>query len=85
MKEGYRIIQNLSEGLLGFMEKHKFETIDQFKGHSLQFFTSHSDLVHRQAEARIAKQAESKKKMITADAQWTGEQFVEQSDALARG
>lgn len=85
MKEGYRIVKDMSDQLLAFMEKHHFEKIEDFKGHSLQFFTTHADLVKRQAAARAAKQAESKKKMITADAQWTGEQFVEQSDALARG
>ncbi len=85
MKEGYRMVQPMCEELLAFMEKHKFETLADFKGYSLPFFTTHADLVKRQAEARAAKKAESKKKMITADAQWDGEDFVQQSDALARG
>jgi dihydroorotate dehydrogenase subfamily 1 len=85
MKEGYRMVQPMCEELLAFMEKHKFETLADFKGYSLPFFTTHADLVRRQAEARAAKKAESKKKMITADAQWDGEDFVQQSDALARG
>jgi dihydropyrimidine dehydrogenase (NADP+)/dihydropyrimidine dehydrogenase (NAD+) subunit PreA len=85
MKEGYRIVKPMCDELLAFMEKHQFETLDDFRGHSLQFFTTHSDLVKRQADARAAKQAEAKKKMITADAQWDGDDFVKQSDALARG
>jgi dihydroorotate dehydrogenase subfamily 1 len=88
MKEGYRIVKDLCDGLLAFMEKHHFERLEDFKGHSLQFFTTHSDLVRRQAEARDAKRAEAeakKKSMITADAQWDGDDFVKQSDALARG
>ncbi|MCY2974117.1 MAG: NAD-dependent dihydropyrimidine dehydrogenase subunit PreA [Planctomycetota bacterium] len=85
MKEGYRMVQPMCEELLAFMEKHKFETLADFKGYSLPFFTTHADLVKRQAEARAAKKAESKKKMITADAQWDGDDFVQQSDALARG
>ncbi len=85
MKEGYRIVKPMCDELLAFMEKHHFETLDDFRGHSLQFFTTHADLVKRQAEARLAKQAEAKKKMITADAQWDGDDFVKQSDALARG
>jgi dihydropyrimidine dehydrogenase (NADP+)/dihydropyrimidine dehydrogenase (NAD+) subunit PreA len=85
MKEGYRMVQPMCEELLAFMEKHKFETLADFKGYSLPYFTTHADLVKRQAEARAAKKAESKKKMITADAQWDGDDFVQQSDALARG
>jgi dihydropyrimidine dehydrogenase (NADP+)/dihydropyrimidine dehydrogenase (NAD+) subunit PreA len=85
MKFGYRIVQDMCEQLLAFMEKHGFETLDDFKGHSLQFFSTHSDLVKRQAEAREAAKAVRDKKMIQADDQWSGDDFVEQSDALARG
>lgn len=85
MKFGYRIVQDMCEELLAFMEKHNFETLDDFKGHSLQFFTTHFDLVKRQAEARAAKKAEREKKMIQADDQWTGDDFVDQTDALSRG
>jgi dihydropyrimidine dehydrogenase (NADP+)/dihydropyrimidine dehydrogenase (NAD+) subunit PreA len=85
MKEGYRIVKQLCDELLAFMDKHKFERLEDFRGHSLQFFTTHFDLVRRQSEAREAKRAEAKKKMITADAQWDGDDFVKQSDALARG
>ena len=85
MKFGYRMVQDMCEELLAFMEKHKFETLDDFKGHSVQYFTTHFDLVKRQAEARAAKKAEHDKRMIKADDQWSGDEFVEQSDALARG
>jgi dihydropyrimidine dehydrogenase (NADP+)/dihydropyrimidine dehydrogenase (NAD+) subunit PreA len=68
------------------MEQHKFERLEDFKGHSLQYFTTHADLVKRQANARAAKKAEhERKQMIKSDAEWQGEDFVEQSDALARG
>ena len=88
MKEGYRLVKRLTDELLAFMDKHQFERLEDFKGHSLQFFTTHSDLVRRQAEARDAKRLETeakKKSMITEDAQWDGDDFVKQSDALARG
>jgi len=86
MKMGYRMVQEMQESLLAFMEKHSFATIDDFKGQTLQYFTSHSDLVKRQAEARASKKAEhDAKKMVRDDAQWDGDDFVEQSDALARG
>ena len=83
MKMGYRLVQPMCEQLLAFMEQHQFDTLDDFKGHSLQYFTSHSELVRIQAEARAAKA--EKDKMIRADEDWRGDDFVEQSDALARG
>ena len=58
MKIGYAIVKPMLRRLLAFMEKHKFERLDDFNGHSLQYFTTHSDLVERQAEARAAKKAE---------------------------
>ncbi|QDU88049.1 NAD-dependent dihydropyrimidine dehydrogenase subunit PreA [Pirellulimonas nuda] len=91
MKFGYRCVQEMCESLLAFMEKHGFEAIDDFRGKSLPYFTTHADLVQRQAEARAAKKAEAQsqkaqqKKMIQGDAEWSGDDFVDQSDALARG
>lgn len=86
MKMGYRCVQPMKEQLLAFMEKHGFETLDDFRGATLPYFTTHSDLVRRQAEARAAKKVEAdKKKMIKGDEEWTGDDFVDQSDALARG
>ncbi len=83
MKFGYGMVKDLSAQLLGFMEKHGFETIDEFKGASLPYFTTHTELVRRQRERKEA-QAEEKKKMIKADGEWDGDDFVKQSDALAR-
>ncbi|MBX3432594.1 MAG: NAD-dependent dihydropyrimidine dehydrogenase subunit PreA [Pirellulales bacterium] len=86
MKFGYAMVKEMCDGLLAFMEKHKFQSLDDFRGHSVQYFTTHYDLVARQAAARAAKKAEhDAKKMIQADDQWSGDDFVDQSDALARG
>ena len=86
MKFGYPIIKPMQEQLLAFMDKHKFERLEDFKGHTLQYFTTHADLVKRQADARAAKKAEhDRQKMIRADAEWDGDDFVKQTDALARG
>jgi dihydroorotate dehydrogenase subfamily 1 len=86
MKFGYPIVNGMKEQLLAFMEKHKFERLEDFKGYSVQFFTTHADLVKRQAEARAAKKAEhDRQKVIRADAEWDGDDFVKQSEALARG
>ena len=90
----------MTESLLAFMEDHDFETVDDFKGHSLQYFTTHSELVRIQSEARAASRAahetqqtaaaahaatKKPEKMITGDAEWSGDDFVEQTDALSRG
>jgi dihydroorotate dehydrogenase subfamily 1 len=85
MKFGYECVKPLQEQLLAFMEKHKFETLADFKGHSLQYFTTHADLVSKQ-QARKAEQkaAAAAKKMVQADGEWSGDSFVAQSDALAR-
>lgn len=82
MKLGYGCIKPMCEALSAFMEKHQLESIADFKGHSLQFFTTHADLVKRQAKE---KAAEKTRKVVMADEQWDGDDFVEQSDALARG
>lgn len=81
MIHGYKVIHDLKAGLSKFMDKHKFSTIDQFRGKSLQYFTTHADLVKRQAEAKAAERAAAKG-MVTKDAAWTGDRFVEQSRKL---
>ena len=84
MKLGYDMVKRMKDELLSFMAKHNFETISQFKGHSLQYFTTHADLVKRQAEAKAAAKAKAKG-MVTKDSEWQGDSFTKQSDALARG
>ena len=78
MKSGYDCVKKMADDLLAFMDKHGFKTIADFKGHSLQYFTTHADLVSRQAEAKAAAKA------VVKDGEWKGDQFVQQSDALAR-
>jgi dihydroorotate dehydrogenase subfamily 1 len=86
MKSGYEIVRPMRDELLAFMERHKFNRLEDFRGHALQYFTSHADLVDRQSSVRAAKKAEhARKKMVQADADWDGDDFVRQSDALARG
>lgn len=87
MKSGYRIVHAMCDELAAFMDKHDFATLDDFKGHSLQYITTHADLVARQAEARAAAKAEHarQKGVIAADHEWDGDDFVKQTDALSRG
>jgi dihydroorotate dehydrogenase subfamily 1 len=86
MKVGYRCIHDMCKELSAFMDQHGFKSLADFKGHSLQYFTTHYDLVARQAEARKAKAAASKDgKAIRADSEWKGDEIDKQTDALARG
>lgn len=81
MKFGHEIIQPLCDELLAFMERHQFETISAFKGHSLDYFTTHADLVVRQTERKAAAQAA---RAIKSDADWSDADFVKQSLALTK-
>jgi dihydropyrimidine dehydrogenase (NADP+)/dihydropyrimidine dehydrogenase (NAD+) subunit PreA len=83
MKLGYGMVRKMKDELLGFMERHKFETINQFKGHALQYFTTHADLVKRQAEAKAAAAAKVKG-LVGKDGEWKGDEFVKQTESLAR-
>lgn len=99
MKNGYGIVSKMQDELLEFMDSHGFNKLADFKGHSLKYFKTHAELVEIQNAARAKKKAEfSKQKaqdaaakrvadetMIRADHQWTGDDFVDQSDALSRG
>jgi dihydroorotate dehydrogenase subfamily 1 len=89
MKYGYESVKRMCDELLGFMEKHKFETLDDLKGKSLDYFTTHRELVRMQTERKAKDKAAAEeaavKKMVKADGEWSGDDFVKQSDALARG
>jgi dihydropyrimidine dehydrogenase (NADP+)/dihydropyrimidine dehydrogenase (NAD+) subunit PreA len=95
MKSGYEIIRSMCDELAAFMERHDFETIEDFRGHSLQFFTTHADLVRRRAEAlklahreAMASQAATNgngdaKRGVAADHDWSADEFVRQSEMLS--
>lgn len=86
MKAGYECVRPMCDELLAFMAKHKFETLADFKGKSLDYFTTHADLVQKQAARKAAqKAAAAGTKVVKSDGEWTGDEFVKQSDALSRG
>src|SRR5579859_2806177 len=58
MKLGYEHVKPMCEQLLSFMARHKFETLADFKGTSLPYFTTHADLVKRQAERKALQKAD---------------------------
>eukprot|EP00803_Ostreobium_quekettii_P003355 evm.model.scf_104.2 EVM.evm.TU.scf_104.2 scf_104:13387-17959(-) len=75
MVHGYPLVKKLCGGLQQFMSDHDFGGIDSFKGSSLQYFTTHRDLVERQRAAIRAKKQEG----ILNDAEWTGEEFTSEA------
>lgn len=85
MIHGYKLIHELTAGLTKFMQKHNFATVDEFCGASLPYFTTHADLVARQAAAKAAEKAAATPKpdgVVKKDADWHGDRFVEQTDKL---
>ena len=89
MKFGYDCVKRMCDQLLAFMEKHKFETLSDFKGKSLDYFTTHAELVRMQGERKAkdkatADAAAAAKKIVRADSEWSGDDLVKQSDALSR-
>jgi hypothetical protein len=58
--------------------------VAEFKGKSLDYFTSHADLVRRQAERKAAQKAAAEAKAVRNDAEWSSESFVQQTESLAR-
>ncbi|MBI3878513.1 MAG: NAD-dependent dihydropyrimidine dehydrogenase subunit PreA [Verrucomicrobia bacterium] len=83
MKFGYEMVKPMCDELLAFMAKHKFETLADFKGKSLDYFTTHADLVRRQTERKAAQKAAATAKVVKSDGEWSGDDFVKQSQALA--
>ncbi|MBS0189296.1 MAG: NAD-dependent dihydropyrimidine dehydrogenase subunit PreA [Planctomycetes bacterium] len=81
MIHGYALVKELCRGLSAFMDAKGFKNIEEFRGHSLQYFTTHADLVQRQAAAKALEKAAAEGR-VTKDTQWTGEKFVEQSNKL---
>jgi dihydropyrimidine dehydrogenase (NADP+)/dihydropyrimidine dehydrogenase (NAD+) subunit PreA len=89
MKFGYECVKPMCDQLLAFMAKHQFETLGDFKGKSLPYFTTHADLVQKQTARKAAQKAAAAAaapvKVVKSDGEWTGDDFVKQSDALSKG
>ena len=81
MIHGYGLIDRLRDGLAAFMSQHGFQSIQDFRGHALRYFTTHAELVRRQAAIKARERAE-KAGVVTKDGTWTADKFVEQSNRL---
>jgi hypothetical protein len=67
------------------MERHGFETLGDFRGRSLPYLTTHAELVRLQAARKAADREVEAARGVRSDTDWTGDEFVRQSDALSRG
>lgn len=80
MMHGYGLVKKLNEELKEFMRMHNFSSIEDFRGASLPYFTTHMDLVARQQEA--IRQRKAVKKGLQSDKDWTGDGFVKESESM---
>jgi len=77
MIHGYSLIHELTRGLTDFMRKHGFESIEAFRGASLNSFTTHTEIATRFLEAQAARSAR-----IRSDNAWNADMLTEQADEL---
>ncbi|KAK8928275.1 hypothetical protein KSP39_PZI017268 [Platanthera zijinensis] len=80
MMHGYGLVKKLCDELKEFMRKHNFSTIEEFRGASLQYFTTHMELVRRQQEA--IRQRKAVRKGLQSDKDWTGDGFVKETESM---
>ena len=64
------------------LQKHDFKSVSDFKGASLPYFTTHTDLVARPRAAIEAKKQKAGSGVVGNDAEWRGETFVQQSEDM---
>ncbi len=69
MLRGYKIIDELCRDLSAFMDKHGFASVEDFVGKSLDAFTTHADLVARQAAAKAGNRGQTNRDAET----WRGD------------
>ncbi|KAG5013278.1 hypothetical protein JHK86_025539 [Glycine max] len=77
---GANTVQKLCLELQDFMKKHNFTSIEDFRGVSLEYFTTHTDLVRRQKEA--VQKRKAIKKGLQSDKDWTGDGFVQETESM---
>lgn len=80
MLHGYPLVKRLCGGLQEFMKSHEFNSIEDFRGKSLPFFTTHTELVRMQREAIDAKRRQ--RVGLANDAEWSGDGFVKEAEQM---
>ena len=76
MLHGHAMVSGLIDGLHEFMDKKGFNTVREFVGASLPYFTTHHDLVDRQIAAKAEKAG-----LKNRDLEW-GDNIAEQTDKM---
>ncbi len=77
------MLQGVSDSgpaLQQFMSNHGFNSIEDFRGASLPYFTSHHELVRMQKEAIAAKKAA--RVGLSGDDKWSGDGFVKEAESM---
>jgi dihydroorotate dehydrogenase subfamily 1 len=77
MLHGIKIVDELKEGFEKFMTDKGFETVQEFVGKSIPFFSTHMDLVERMRQAKRHKAGESSR-----DNDWAEKGIVEKTAEL---
>jgi dihydroorotate dehydrogenase subfamily 1 len=77
MLRGYEIIEELKQDLSKFMVEHRFETVRDFVGKSLPYFSTHHDLVSKQKAAKAEKAGQTNRDAET----WKGS-IAKETDSL---
>lgn len=77
MMHGYGLVKRLCEELKDFMKMHNFFSIEDFRGASIEYFTTHTELVRMQQEA--IQQRKAVRKGLQSDKDWTGDGFVKET------
>ncbi|GLJ11694.1 hypothetical protein SUGI_0174790 [Cryptomeria japonica] len=80
MMHGYGLVKKLCSELKDFMAKHNFSSVEDFRGASLGYFTTHTELVRRQQEA--IRQRNAIRKGLASDKDWTGDGFVKETETM---
>ena len=62
------------------MTQHGFNSVEDFRGASLPYFTSHHELVRMQKEAIAAKKRA--RVGLAGDADWSGDGFVKEAESM---
>ena len=69
MLQGYKMVSKLEDEVKEFMREHGFSHLRDFIGKALDAFTTHADLVKRQAEAKAGLRGQSNRDAET----WKGD------------
>src|SRR6476660_7715977 len=77
MLHGVKMIDELKEGVTKFMVDKEFSSVQQIVGHSLQYFSTHMELVQKMKAAKRSKAGEASR-----DNEWAQKDITEKTAEL---